>query len=120
MARRSDTSDFVFLATVFVVTFEQVDWASLGRASAAAGDPAAARVRPLAWGLTAALAGTVATNSFYLTMCFYYFYVFTMLALAVPVVFARRLAPSPGAEPCQAPAQAELAIGWASSRWGFA
>ena len=42
----------------------------------AAGDPLAARVRPLAWGLTAALLGTMAANVFYLTMSFYYFYVF--------------------------------------------
>ena len=49
----------------------------------------AARVRPLAWGLTAALVGTMAANAFYLTMQFYYFYAFALLALAVPVVFAR-------------------------------
>ncbi len=35
-----------------------------------------ARVRPLAWGLTAALVGTIAANAFYLTMSFYYFYAF--------------------------------------------
>jgi hypothetical protein len=62
----------------------------LGRALAAAGDPLAARVRPLAWGLTAALAGTMAANAFYLTMQFYYFYAFAALALSVPIVFARR------------------------------
>jgi hypothetical protein len=62
----------------------------LGRALAAAGDPLAARVRPLAWGFTAALAGTLASNLFYLTMQFYYFYVLMALALTVPVVFARR------------------------------
>ena len=62
---------------------------ALGRALAAARDPLAARVRPLAWGCTAALAGTLASNAFYLTMQFYYFYVFLALALAVPVVFAR-------------------------------
>ena len=39
-------------------------------------DPLAARVRPLAWGCTAALAGTLAANAFYLTMQFYYFYAF--------------------------------------------
>lgn len=61
----------------------------LGRALAAARDPLAARVRPLAWGLTAALAGTMAANAFYLTMQFYYFYVFAALALALPVVFSR-------------------------------
>lgn len=66
----------------------------LGRSLAAAGDPVAARLRPLAWGLTAGLAGTLAANAFYLTMQFYYFYVFTALAVAVPLVFGRRLAPA--------------------------
>jgi len=63
---------------------------ALGRRLAAAGDPLAARVRPLAWGCTAALAGTLASNAFYLTMQFYYFYAFVALSLAIPVVFARR------------------------------
>jgi len=57
---------------------------SLGRAL---GSP---RIRPLAWGLTAALVGTIAANAFYLTMSFYYFFAFAMLALAAPIVFARR------------------------------
>lgn len=48
------------------------------------------RVLPLAWGLTAALVGTIAANFFYLTMPFYYFYAFLALALALPVVYARR------------------------------
>jgi hypothetical protein len=48
------------------------------------------RVLPLAWGFTAALTGTIAANFFYLTMQFYYFYGFVALALALPVVFARR------------------------------
>ena len=59
-----------------------------------AGDAAAARVRPLAWGLTAALAGTLAANAFYLTMQMYYFFAFAMLIVAAPVVFARGLAPA--------------------------
>ena len=42
--------------------------------------------------MTAALAGTMAANVFYLTMSFYYFYFFAMLALAVPIVFGRRAA----------------------------
>ncbi len=63
---------------------------ALGRRLAAAGDPLAARVRPLAWGCTAALAGTLAANAFYLTMQFYYFYAFVALSLAIPVVFAPR------------------------------
>jgi O-antigen ligase len=63
---------------------------ALGRRLAAAGNPLAARVRPLAWGCTAALAGTLASNAFYLTMQFYYFYAFVALSLAIPVVFAER------------------------------
>src|SRR5205085_12243728 len=62
----------------------------LARAPAAARDPLAARVRPLAWGFTAALAGTIAANAFYLTMQFYYFYATMALALTLPVVFSRR------------------------------
>jgi O-antigen ligase len=62
----------------------------LGRALAATRDPLAARVRPLAWGMTAALVGTLAANAFYLTIQFYYFYAFVALGLATPVVFGRR------------------------------
>jgi O-antigen ligase len=65
---------------------------ALGRVLDAAGDPMGRHVRPLAWGMTAALAGTMAANFFYLTMQFYYFYGFVALALALPVVFARRAA----------------------------
>jgi O-antigen ligase len=64
---------------------------AIGRALAAARDPVAARVRPLAWGMTAALAGTIAANAFYLTMSFYYFFAFATIALAAPIVFGRRL-----------------------------
>jgi O-antigen ligase len=60
----------------------------LGEAFARAGNPLAARLRPLAWGMTAALVGTLASNAFYLTIPFLYFYVFVMLALAVPAVFS--------------------------------
>jgi O-antigen ligase len=63
---------------------------ALGRRLGAEGAAVAARVRPLAWGMTAALAGTMAANLFYLTMQFYYFYAFAVLVLALPVVFARR------------------------------
>jgi O-antigen ligase len=63
---------------------------ALGRFLDLAGDPVGRRVRPLAWGLTAALLGTMAANFFYLTMQFYYFYGFVALALALPVVFAKR------------------------------
>jgi O-antigen ligase len=64
---------------------------ALGRQLAAEGVAAAARLRPLAWGMTAALAGTMAANLFYLTMQFYYFYAFAVLVLALPLAFARRL-----------------------------
>jgi general stress protein CsbA len=63
----------------------------IGAGLAAARDPVAARVRPLAWGLTAALVGTLAANAFYLTMSFYYFFVFALLAVAPAAVFGRRL-----------------------------
>jgi O-antigen ligase len=75
----------------------------LGNAMARNHDPMASRVRPLAWGWTAALAGTMASNIFYLTMQFYYFYVFLALALAVPVVFGARGAESLASAPAPAP-----------------
>ncbi len=62
----------------------------LGRSLATAGEAAAARVRPLAWGLTAALVGTLVSNAFYLTMQMYYFFALVMLIVAAPAVFARR------------------------------
>jgi len=64
----------------------------LGRLLDARGDEEGARVRPLAWGMTAALAGTMAANFFYLTMQFYYFYAFLALVLALPLVFSERAA----------------------------
>jgi hypothetical protein len=67
----------------------------LGNRLVRAGNPLGRRVRPLAWGWTAALAGTLAANAFYLTMSFYYFFVFLALALAVPLVFG----PTVEAEP---------------------
>jgi O-antigen ligase len=60
---------------------------AVGAQLARAGDPLGRRVRPLAWGMTAALAGTMAANVFYLTMGFYYFYAFLAFALAAPLVF---------------------------------
>ena len=50
----------------------------------------------LAYGLTAALVGTIVANFFYLTMQFYYFYAFLAFALALPVVFAGRARGRPG------------------------
>jgi len=39
----------------------------------------------------ATLVGTMAANFFFLTMSFYYFFVFAMLAIVAPAVFGRRL-----------------------------
>ena len=39
--------------------------------------------------MTAALVGTLASNAFYLTIPFLYFYVFVMLLLATPAVFSQ-------------------------------
>jgi O-antigen ligase len=79
----------VFVAFIAWVFLRLARARALGRRLAELRDPLAARVRPLAWGCTAALAGTLASNFFYLTMQFYYFYAFVALALAIPVVFAR-------------------------------
>jgi O-antigen ligase len=64
----------------------------IGRALAAEGDPLAARIRPLGWGLTAALVSTMVSNVFYLTMSFYYFYVLALLMIAAPTAVAHHLA----------------------------
>jgi hypothetical protein len=63
----------------------------MGRALAAAGNSEAARLRPLAWGMTAALVGTLAANAFYLTLSLFYFFVFAVIALATPLVFGRQV-----------------------------
>jgi O-antigen ligase len=67
----------------------------LGRLLDRLGDAEGRHVRPLAYGLTAALVGTIAANFFYLTMQFYYFYAFLAFALALPVVFAGRVRGQP-------------------------
>ena len=76
------------LLAVFVIwIFRRLGAARrIGRELSAAGNPLAARIRPLAWGMTAALVATLVANVFYLTMTFYYFYVFATLAVALPVV----------------------------------
>jgi O-antigen ligase len=74
----------------------------VGKALTEQGDPEAARVRPAAWGMTAALAGIMAANAFYLTMTFYYFYVFLMLIAALPIVFGKRVARNAGQVPSPA------------------
>ncbi len=82
----------VFLRYVFVRLHAA---RRLGRLLDRLGDPEGAHTRPLAFGLTAALAGTIAANFFYLTMQFYYFYAFLAFALALPVVFGGRAREEP-------------------------
>jgi O-antigen ligase len=65
---------------------------ALGRALG----PEGRYLRAAAWGMTAALTGTIAANFFYLTMSFYYFYAFAALALALPVVYVGGRKKSPG------------------------
>ena len=61
----------------------------LGRLRAVGRELRSPRIRPLAWGMTAALVGTMAANAFYLTLSFFYFFVFCAIALATPIVFGR-------------------------------
>ena len=77
----------VFLRYVFVRLLAA---RRLGRLLDRLGDPEGSHVRPLAYGMTAALVGTIAANFFYLTMQFYYFYAFLAFTLALPVVFGGR------------------------------
>ena len=78
---------FALFAVFVIWIFRQLGAARrIGRTLSAVGDPLAARVRPLAWGMTAALVATLVANVFYLTMTFYYFYVFATLAVALPAV----------------------------------
>ncbi len=81
----------VFAAFLLYLFWRTMVARRLGRALSAEGNPGGARVTPLAWGMTAALVGTLFANIFYLTMSFYYFYVFVMLLLALPVVFGPRV-----------------------------
>ena len=78
-----------FLVYVFRRLARRARLGTAARARAAIRSPR--RVRPLAWGMTAALAGTMAANAFYLTMQFYYFYAFIVLALACRSSSVRRL-----------------------------
>jgi hypothetical protein len=66
---------------------------ALGRALSAVGDNRSRELRPLAWGLTAALVGTMASNAFYLTMTFYYFYCLILFAVVLPLVYRRTAVP---------------------------
>ena len=63
---------------------------AVGRVLADQRDPLSIRVRPLVWGMAAGLVATMASNAFYLTMTFFYFYAFVLLIVAVPIVFGRR------------------------------
>jgi O-antigen ligase len=83
----------VFLRYVFVRLHAA---RRLGRLLVGLGDAEGRYVRPLAYGLTAALIGTIAANFFYLTMQFYYFYAMLAFALALPVVFGGRAQAKPG------------------------
>ena len=82
----------VFLRYVFVRLLAA---RRLGRLLDRLQDAAGAQVRPLAYGMTGVLVGTIAANFFYLTMQFYYFYAFVVLALALPVVFGVRAREAP-------------------------
>jgi O-antigen ligase len=85
---------FVFAVFLVYLFWRTMAARKLGRGLLAEGDSNGARVTALSWGMTAALVGTLFANVFYLTMSFYYFYVFVMLLLALPVVFG----PRPGME----------------------
>ena len=78
-----------FAAWIVFLFRRLVDLHRVGRRLADARDRLADRVRPLAWGLVAALVGTMAANIFYLTMQMYYVFVFATLVLAAPAVFSR-------------------------------
>jgi O-antigen ligase len=77
----------VFLALLGYLFHRLAIARRIGRLLAGAGDPLEGYVRPVAWGMTAALVGTMAANAFYLTMGFFYFYVFAAFAFALPIVF---------------------------------
>jgi O-antigen ligase len=81
----------LFLGFLFYVFLRLRFARRIGKALASVGNPDAARVRPLAWGMTAALLGTMAANAFYLTLSFFYFFVFCAMALVTPIIFGRSL-----------------------------
>jgi hypothetical protein len=82
----------LFAAFLWYVFARLAALRDVGRLLAAARDPLAARVRPLSWGLTAALVGTMVANAFYLTMTFFYFLVLVLLALGALLAFGTRAA----------------------------
>ena len=86
----------VLVAAYLVYVFQRLGAARrIGSALSATGDSGAVLLRALAWGITAALAGTMAANFFYLTMQMYYFTGLVVLALAVPLLLARRARAAP-------------------------
>jgi O-antigen ligase len=99
----------VLFASFLIYLFLRTAYARrLGRALSQAGDPVGGRLTALAWGMTAALAGTMVANVFYLTMSFYYFYVFVTLLLALPIVYGSRLEPAVERKPRLRPPRAAV------------
>jgi O-antigen ligase len=86
----------VLVVAYLVYVFQRLGAARrLGLALTAAGDAGAVQLRALAWGVTAAVVGTMVANFFYLTMQMYYFTGLVALALAVPLLLARRARAAP-------------------------
>lgn len=84
----------VLIAAYLVYLFNRLGVARrIARTLVSAGDVGAVRLRALAWGITAAVVGTMAANFFYLTMQMYYFVALAVLAFALPIVLARRAPP---------------------------
>ena len=78
------------IGTVVFVAFVVFLFRRLGvarRLGRALGD---ARLTPVAYGMTAALVGTLVANAFYLTMGFFYFFAFAALAFALPYAIRER------------------------------
>ena len=93
----------VLVGAYLVYVFQRLGVARrLGLALAAAGDAEAVRLRALAWGITAAVVGTMVANLFYLTMQMYYFTGLVAFALAVPLLLVRRARTAPPAPAGQA------------------
>lgn len=81
----------VLVAAYLVYIFMRLaDARRTGLALVETGDSDAVLLRALAWGITAALAATMAANIFYLTMHMYYFTGLVAFALALPLLLARR------------------------------
>jgi O-antigen ligase len=97
----------VVVALYLVYVFRRLGVAHrMGLGFGGADDGSTALLRAVAWGSTAAVAGTMAANVFYLTMQMYYFTGLIALALAVPLVLARRAEPAPSPVPAPFPVPA--------------